>query len=176
RITQKSGEPGGESSIRIRGTISITGGNNPLFVLDGMPIDNSPLITETGVGISPTRTPRNPLNLINPDDIESVEVLKDASATAIYGARGANGVILITTKKGTSGQTKITYNYSGGVQTLARKLEVLDAMNFATIINDIRSQQGQPLLFPDIGVITNNTDWLDEVTRTGYIQNHNFNV
>ncbi|MCX6325499.1 MAG: TonB-dependent receptor [Bacteroidia bacterium] len=176
RITQNSGEPGGESSIRIRGTSSITGGNNPLFVLDGMPIDNSPLITETGVGISPTRTSRNPLNLINPDDIESVEVLKDASATAIYGARGANGVILITTKKGTSGQTKITYNYSGGVQTLARKLEVLDALNFATIINDICSQQGQSLLFPDIGAITNNTDWLDEVTRTGYIQNHNFNV
>ena len=100
QITQSSGEPGGGINVRIRGTSSVFGGNNPLFVIDGVPLagDNTSSGGDaSGVGRQPAK---NPLNFLNPEDIASIDILKDASATAIYGSRGANGVVLITTKKG----------------------------------------------------------------------------
>ena len=100
-VVQSSSEPGGGVSIRVRGSSSINAGNSPLYVVDGLPLDNGNVTP--GSGIVPNRTPRTPLNTLNPGDIESIEVLKDASATAIYGSRGAKGVVLITTKKGSKG-------------------------------------------------------------------------
>ena len=101
QVTQTNGEPGAGFNVRIRGGTSINASNEPLYVIDGVPIDNG--ATEPGGGNVSNSAPRNPLNLINPNDIESMTVLKDASATAIYGSRGANGVILIETKSGTAG-------------------------------------------------------------------------
>ncbi|MBV6643112.1 MAG: TonB-dependent receptor plug domain-containing protein, partial [Cyclobacteriaceae bacterium] len=94
-----SAEPGGGISIQIRGSGSINAGTAPLYVIDGLPIDNGSPVTGGGSGFDNARKPRNPLSTLNPADVESIEILKDASATAIYGARGANGVILITQKK-----------------------------------------------------------------------------
>lgn len=96
---QSSGEPGGGISVNVRGVGSVNAGNSPLYVVDGFPIDNSATVGGTGANFTGMKSARNPLNAINPDDIASIEVLKDASATAIYGSRGANGVVLITTKK-----------------------------------------------------------------------------
>ncbi len=116
QITQSSSEPGGGMSIRIRGASSINASNEPLYVVDGFPIDNSPSLsagdatTFSIVNTGTNNTPKNPLNSINPADIQSIEILKDASATAIYGSRGANGVVLITTKKGNGEKMSVNYN------------------------------------------------------------------
>ena len=103
QVTQASNEPGGGLSIRIRGASSVNAGNEPLYVIDGLPIDNSEGITGSGTSavaeVGANLNAKNPLNALNPNDIQSIEILKDASATAIYGSRGANGVVLITTKK-----------------------------------------------------------------------------
>ena len=108
QITQSSAEPGGGVSIRIRGAGSINAGNEPLYVIDGLPIDNTPAVNTTA-GFNGNPPARNPLNSLNPSDIESIDILKDASATAIYGSRGANGVILITTKSGVEGKLTATH-------------------------------------------------------------------
>lgn len=176
QVSQNSAEPGGSMNVRIRGAGSINAGNEPLYVIDGMPIDNSPVITGTGAGVTPNRNMRNPLNMINPSDIESIEVLKDASATAIYGSRGANGVIMITTKKGSNKKTMVTYDVAGSVQEMARKVDVLSATEFATVVNDIAVAEGDEPLYDLSQINDDGTDWLDEVTRTGYIQNHNLSV
>src|SRR5215213_3673440 len=117
-VTSSSGEPGAPMGITIRGPGGVRTGSTPLFVVDGLPLDNS----STGGG--------DPLNFINPQDIESMDVLKDASATAIYGARGANGVIIITTKRGKTGVSKLGFSTGVGFSTLARKLPVLTASEF----------------------------------------------
>lgn len=109
-VVQNSSEPGGGISISIRGASSVNAGTGPLYVIDGLPIDNSSMTAGSGGNYPDSRTPTNPLAAINPNDIESIEILKDASATAIYGARGANGVIMVTTKKGKSGQMRINYD------------------------------------------------------------------
>ncbi len=112
-VSQSTGKPGAPVSIRIRGTTSINGINEPLYVIDGVPIitNASDLTSGTIQG-----SDINPLVAINPNDIESIQILKDASATAIYGARGANGVILITTKQGIKGDVQVTFNSSVGFQ------------------------------------------------------------
>ncbi len=125
QITNTSGAPGGNTSILVRGISSITGGNDPLFVIDGFPVNNS------GVG--------NPLNTINPNDIESIDVLKDASATAIYGSRGSNGVIIITTKKGKSGKTRYEINAYTGFQELAKKVPLMNAQEYAAWVTEARN-------------------------------------
>jgi TonB-dependent starch-binding outer membrane protein SusC len=102
-IQQKSGEPGSAISVQVRGITSITAGNDPLYVIDGMPVNNDAPVSGTGAFFA-TPSPRNPLNSLNPSDIASIDILKDASATAIYGSRGANGVVIITTKSGSSGR------------------------------------------------------------------------
>lgn len=130
-VISNSGQPGGATTVRIRGTSSIRSGNQPLYVIDGVPLSGSsarPNPVGNGIGSTPNT---NPINFINPSDIASVEILKDASSTAIYGSRGANGVILITTKKGTStGTPNIEANVSAGVSNILKQLEVLNASEY----------------------------------------------
>lgn len=166
QVTQSSGQPGGGVRIRIRGANSISAGNNPLFVVDGLPIDDG----SVGAGA----TARNPLNMLNPNDIESIEVLKDASASAIYGSRASNGVVIITTKKGTAGRTKVEYGTYVGIQEVSRKVGVLTAPAYMTVLNDIRRDRGEALEFKpeDIQRIGAGTDWQDAIFRQAPIQNH----
>jgi TonB-linked SusC/RagA family outer membrane protein len=171
-IVQESGEPGAASSVRIRGSSSVSAGNEPLYVIDGVPLQFSNPSAgtsgagehrgETGYGHSTSST--NPLNIINASDIESIDVLKDASATAIYGSRGANGVIIITTKnKGRSGDV-VTYNGYVGFSSVTENLPFLTADEFRKLGDD------NNLEYPDEGA---NTDWQDEIYKTAVSQNHN---
>jgi iron complex outermembrane receptor protein len=132
QITQSSGEPGAAANIRIRGTSSIRGGNQPLIVLDGVPLSNNSITpgSDNNFGGSSST---NPLNFINSADIASIDVLKDASATAIYGSRGANGVILITTKSGKSGKPQITYSSSFSFANISERLDVIEADDFGAL-------------------------------------------
>ncbi|MEO6286177.1 MAG: TonB-dependent receptor [Dyadobacter sp.] len=157
QITQSSGEPGGGINVRIRGTSSVLGGNNPLFVIDGVPLsgDNTSSGGDNqGVGRQPAK---NPLNFLNPDDIASMDILKDASATAIYGSRGANGVVLITTKRG-RGKGSLDYGYSVGISNITKKYDLLNAAEY-------KAAGGQ-----DQG---SNTDWQDLLFRTALTHQHN---
>jgi len=155
-VVGASGEPGASQDIIIRGVGSLRSGTTPLYVVDGFALDN----TNNGVA-------SNPLNFINPQDIESIEVLKDASASAIYGSRAANGVIVITTKKGAKGQTKINLSMSTGFSTLANKVDVFSADEFRKQVVAVNGN------LQDGGA---NTDWQDELTRTGVSQNVNFSM
>lgn len=172
QITQASSEPGGGVSIRIRGSASLTAGNEPLYVIDGLPIDNTP--ATPGYATTGNQAPRNPLNSLNPGDIASIEILKDASATAIYGSRGANGVILITTKKGKKGAISVDYSGYFGVQEVARRLDMLKAPDYMSFLNDLRVAQGQAPEFSqqEISAIGQGTDWQNEIFRSAPVQNH----
>ncbi len=119
-------------------------------------------------------TPRNPLNALNPNDIESVEILKDASATAIYGSRGANGVILITTKKGTKGKLNVNYAVSGAVSEVTRRVPMLNATQYMSLLNDLRADQKQQPEFSaeQIAQVGKGTYWQDKIFKKGYLQNH----
>ena len=154
-VTSATGEPGGTQGITIRGPGGLRTGSTPLFVIDGLALDNS----STGGG--------NPLNFLNPQDIEKIDVLKDASATAIYGARGANGVVLITTKKGKAGFSTVNFSSSLGISTIARPLPILSAADFRSQV----SKNGGVL--EDFGA---NTNWQDQITRTAMTQNHNLSL
>jgi len=154
-VTSASGEPGGILGITVRGPGGVRTGSTPLFVVDGLPLDNS----STGGG--------DPLNFINPQDIVSIDVLKDDSATAIYGSRGANGVILITTKRGRAGVSTLGFATSIGVSNIARALPVLTADEFRTEV---------PKLGGTLDDMKGSTNWQDEVTRTALTQNHNLTL
>lgn len=171
-VVQSSGEPGGGFSVNIRGASSINGGVSPLYVIDGVPIDNSrPVSQGSIVGFSDNRSPRNPMSSINPADIESLEILKDASATAIYGSRGANGVILITTKSGKSEKMKVSYSGSVGIQSPSSKLDLLGAADYKSVLNAL-IDAGADSEASRVGEIANGgagTDWQDEVTRKNAI-------
>lgn len=171
-VVQSSGEPGGGFSVNIRGASSINGGVSPLYVIDGVPIDNSrPVSQGSIVGFSDNRSPRNPMSSINPADIESLEILKDASATAIYGSRGANGVILITTKSGKSEKMKVSYSGSVGIQSPSGKLDLLGAADYKSVLNAL-IDAGADSEASRVGEIANGgagTDWQDEVTRKNAI-------
>jgi TonB-dependent starch-binding outer membrane protein SusC len=177
QVTQTSGQPGGGVSIRIRGGSSIQGGNEPLYVIDGFPVYNAP----AGPGIL-TGTPVNPLASINPSDIESIDILKDASATAIYGSRGANGVVIVTTRKGKADRNSITYEGTYGVQSLRKKIDVLNARDFAILRNDAfydtdpAKGKFQYLSQADIDKLGTGTDWQDAAFRTAAQQNHQLSV
>src|SRR5690606_34521494 len=142
QVYQKSGEPGSAMSVKIRGASSITAGNDRLYVIDGMPVNNLAPVTGSGAGFVATPNPRNPLNSLNPADIESIEILKDASATAIYGSRGSNGVVMITTKKGAAGKLKISYNTYFGVQKVANSLDLLNGQQYKEVLNAIIDDGG----------------------------------
>jgi len=164
-VLNTDGAPGGNTTIRVRGSNSINGGNNALIVIDGLQGGN--------------------LNSLNPNDIESIEVLKDASATAIYGAQGANGVVLITTKLGKKGKPVISYNYSYGISKLRKKLDVMNAADFARTINaSVLTRTGNgniPVpIFSDAQIQSyeknGGTDWQDVIYRTAPIQNHELSI
>ncbi len=174
QITQASNEPGGGTTVQIRGAGSVNAGSGPLYVIDGLPIENGQVISGNGTTIPGVRVPRSPMANINPADIESIEILKDASATAIYGARGANGVILVTTKKGSSGAMRVTYNGYTGIQTPKDMIEVLGAEDYMRILNDILDTPGSNV--PEAERVTEiqdgGTNWQDELLRNAVIQSH----
>lgn len=162
-ITNNSGQPGSATTVKIRGNNSVRSGNNPLYVIDGVPLDGRTPRPSIDLGRGLNRTPEaNPLIYINPNDIASVDILKDASATAIYGSRGANGVILVTTKKGASGAPKIEVNTSWGVSGMMKEIEVLTPSEYRTAIAkyNVKSDSGASV------------DALDEIVRTAVTQNY----
>ena len=168
QVTQASSAPGGGVTIRIRGSNSVNAGNEPLYVIDGFPVYSDNNTTPSGVG---ERSGGNALSSINPGDIESIEVLKDASATAIYGARGANGVILVTTKRGKSGQNRISVSSYVGVQQVRHPYDLMNNTQLAALANSF-GQGLTPAVTPYPTVPTTNTDWQKEVFKTGVVQNH----
>ncbi|MEC7263198.1 MAG: TonB-dependent receptor [Bacteroidota bacterium] len=193
QISQSSSEPGGGLSIRVRGASSINAGNEPLYVIDGFPIDNSSNLSGAGLSSSPEDatgggiaggaignniSPRNPLNSLSPSDIESIEILKDASATAIYGSRGANGVVLITTKKGKSDKMTVSYNTYAGVQSIAKTIDVLSTSEYIQFMNDVASDRGNAPIFSDsdIAAIGQGTDWQEQIFQSALLTDHNLSV
>lgn len=166
QVVVTNGLVGTAPTIRIRGSNSITSGQTPLFVVDGVPaLTGNQSGTASG----------NPLGDINPNDIESIEVLKDGAATAIYGSRAANGVVLVTTKKGKSGKPQLSFDAQTGVNQIARRYDMLDANEFVAISNEKFASGGvAPQAFP--GSNNENTDWQNEIFRTGWMQNYNLNM
>ena len=164
-ITPTNGEPGGGVSVRVRGGTSISSSNEPLYIIDGMPVQSGS--TLPGGEGETSGSQRNPLSRLNPNDIESITVLKDASATAIYGARGANGVVLITTKKGAAGRMSVDYNYQVSASSLPKKLDMLNASEYKAAV--ARFGLGNVLGNAD-------TDWQDEMFQTGIATQHNLSL
>ncbi|ASZ13328.1 TonB-dependent receptor [Chitinophaga pendula] len=180
-VSSNSGRPGGRANIRIRGFSSINIQNDPLYVIDGV------ILNVTGL-----QNGSSPIDYINPNDIASIEVLKDASSTAIYGARGANGVILVTTKRGTAGGGRLTYDADFSVGTLPRKIPVLNAREFLQVEEiayqnaqkydpvgwangkyvDPKTKRTNPLLFDAQGNPRYDTDWQKVATQNAFTQNH----
>lgn len=164
-VSQNSGTPGGEMSVRIRGVSSIGGSSQPLYVIDGIPVTtgNFAQVGYGGQGI-------NALTDLNPNNIESISVLKDAAAAAIYGARASNGVVVITTKRGAAGKTKMNFNTYYGVQEAWKHLDMLNAHDWMLYRNDLA---GTEIFSPeDINNITIDTDWQDEIFRTAPIASY----
>lgn len=181
-VSSNSGRPGGRTNIRIRGSSSLSVSNNPLYVIDGVILNAVDL-----------RNGSTPIDYINPNDIASIEVLKDASSTAIYGARGTNGVILVTTKRGTSSGGKITYDPDFSMGVLPKKLALLNAKEFLAVedlayanaqkydpvgwatgtkYTDPRTKRTNPKLFDAQGNPLYDTDWQDESFQRAFTQNH----
>lgn len=164
-VVETSGEPGAGVSLRIRGGTSIAASNEPLYVIDGIPISGAN-VTPGGSGEVGTSPPRNPLTLLNPNDIESISILKDASATAIYGSRGANGVVLITTKSGVAGQVTVDYEGTTSVANAASTFDVLSGDEFRDFLR--QNAPNSPLISE-----TANSDFNDAVFQTAVSQSHN---
>ncbi len=205
-VMQNDGSPGGGMSINIRGANSFSTSTQPLYILDGIPYDNSSMPSSEAT--SGNEQSDSPLSLLNPSDIASIEVLKDASATAIYGSRGANGVVLITTKKGLKGRAKVELSTSYSVSQITKKLDMLGAYDYANYCNEqvenSNYYDGQsnslpysgtwststgkyspsPEDFLNPGVYTNGTysdivgvaDWQDEIFQTSYKMEYNLRV
>lgn len=178
QVSQASSAPGGRVLIRVRGGNSLSSSNEPLYVVDGFPVS-------AGGSAGGNGTAQNPLATLNTADIASIEILKDASATAIYGARGANGVVLITTKRGEIGKPQVTLDVYHGVQTLAKKLDLMNAREYATLVNEARANDGQSPVFPnpnnlhyfpDISALGEGVDYQDEVFHDAPVQNYNIGV
>lgn len=169
QVTQASSAPGGGISIRVRGASSITGSSEPLYVIDGFPIDHDPEAASPGSGgVATASVPSNPLAALNPADIQSIEVLKDASATAIYGARGANGVVIITTKQGQAGRPQVTFDVYTGVQDVANRYDLLSSRELAAAMNEQAVTEGLQAPFTEsfINGLGEGTDWQDEIFRS----------
>jgi TonB-linked SusC/RagA family outer membrane protein len=178
QVSQASSAPGGRVLIRVRGGNSLSSSNEPLYVVDGFPVS-------AGGSAGGNGTAQNPLATLNTADIASIEILKDASATAIYGARGANGVVLITTKRGEIGKPQVTLDVYHGVQTLAKKLDLMNAREYATLVNEARANDGQSPVFPnpnnlyyfpDVSSLGEGVDYQDEVFHDAPVQNYNIGV
>lgn len=159
QITPNGGAPGSGSRIRIRGGASLNASNDPLIVIDGVPVDNGGIAGAT-----------NPLNLINPNDIETFTILKDPSAAAIYGSRASNGVIIITTKKGKRGKIKLNFNAQGFVQTANNLVDVLTADEVRAIVNEKGTTAQKALLGKE------STDWQDQIFQNAFAQDFNLSA
>ena len=172
QVSQASHAPGGGVNVRIRGGSSISAGNEPLYVIDGIPVynDNTESIIRSGSNLS---QPTNALSSLNLSDIENIEILKDASATGIYGARGANGVVIITTRRGKTGQSVINFESYYGVQNIQRRIPLLNTSDFVKLLNDSRLNDNDPRTGVIISSdsIGTNTDWQNEVLQQAPIQN-----
>ena len=193
QVSQSSAQPGGGVNIIIRGAGSDKAGNQPLYVIDGFPVNNSSVDPSAG---DYSAGKRDPLSTINPNDIESIEILKDAASTAIYGARAANGVILITTKRGAEGKTTVDLSYTSSVQKIGRYFDMLDAKGFMTYANILGKEQylidnNQYPYGPleqdmsryepaykerEIAKAGSGTDWWKEVTRLGLVNDVNLSI
>lgn len=162
QINQTTGKPGQGMSVRIRGQLSVSGGSDPLYVVDGFPITG-------GIGA------------INPDEIEDISVLKDAASTSLYGSRAANGVVLITTRKGVPGETNVSFNTSTGIQQVPERgrIDMMDAVEFAQFKKEYYEDQGDPVpeIFQDPSQYEGKTnDWYDALLRTAPVQNYNLTI
>ncbi len=182
QVTQNSGAPGGATSVRIRGASSLNSSNEPLYVIDGVPMSGS---SEIGgfewMGGSNGQTKVNPLASIAPSDIVSIDVLKDASACAIYGAAGANGVVLVTTRRGSAGHTNITYDGYVAWQQVTKKLDMMDLREYAVYQQQLRDEgiltgTNFDSTYSDISLLGKGTDWQDEIFRTAFMQSHQVSV
>jgi TonB-linked SusC/RagA family outer membrane protein len=169
QVTQLSGKPGAETSIRIRGTTSINAGNEPLYVIDGMLVNSNSGDMSVGVTLGPRI---GALSAINPNDIESIEILKDASATAIYGSRGANGVVIITTKRGKAGKGTVTVDSYYGLQDIAHEVKVLNAEEFANFVNDAKFNANQTPVYVNPKNLGEGTDWQGALFRQAPMANY----
>ncbi len=170
-ISLNSGKPGGATTVRVRGGTSISASNDPLYVIDGVPISTTAGVSSANIRGTGTdffdQEPTNPLMTLNPNDIESINVLKDASATAIYGSRGANGVIMITTKKGKAGKAQVTYDVSTSLANVANTLDVLTADEYRKEVIALGYEEG--IHYNDLGA---NTNWQDLIYRTALSHDH----
>jgi TonB-linked SusC/RagA family outer membrane protein len=159
QVLQNSGAPGAPITVRVRGANSLLGNNEPLYVVDGFPLTSDP-------------------NAINPNDIQSIEILKDASATAIYGSRGANGVVLITTKSGRTGRSEVTFDSYYATQKVTKMIEMMNAKQFAEVANERAANDGSPAYFTadQVNSFGEGTNWQKELFRTAPMQNHSVNA
>jgi TonB-linked SusC/RagA family outer membrane protein len=180
-VTNNSGQPGGSVSVRIRGITSLSGTNEPLYIVDGIPISGDATRRETGgaivkgyVGGNSGSVATSPLNLINPNDIETMDILKDASATAIYGSRGANGVVIITTKSGKKGTGRLTYDTYIATQDVTRLLKTMDLKQYAVQQNALANlynvRPRDEFAVPD--ALGSGTNWQDEIYKTAILKSH----
>ena len=199
-VTQNDGAPGAGLSIRIRGSNSFLGGTEPLYVIDGVPFNNnSSGSTPLSIGEDEKQT-LNAMSFLNPSDIESIDILKDASATAIYGSRGANGVVLITTRKGKSGKDKIEVNFTFGQAEVSKRIDVLSASEYAEYQNlaykNSNKYTGTNYSIPYPGIdlpdplnpgstyyakgpqdyLQDDNNWQDQIFRRGFYQNYTVNI
>jgi len=169
QVVNNTGAPGGASTVKIRGNSAVTGSGQPLYVVDGVPLDGrSPRPGLGEIGLGDNNPNNNPLNFINPSDIASIDVLKDASASAIYGSRAAYGVVLITTKRGRTGEPRIEVSSSFGVSKIMKRIEVLNAQQFREAIAYYGVSASN-----DKGADVNA---LDEILQTAFVQNYNVSV
>ncbi|GHV22413.1 SusC/RagA family TonB-linked outer membrane protein [Bacteroidia bacterium] len=199
RVTQSTAQPGAGATFRIRGETSINAGNAPLVIIDGFPVSSSPSPGgASGSYQNNAGSQDNVLEMLNPNDVESIEVLKDASATAIYGARAGHGVILVTTKRGKEGKTNVTYSGNMAVSSMASQYELMNAQEYMKTSNAWKLEKwrkdhadgayagyatpvAKPYeytpMYTDAEIANaKNTDWINEITRTGYQQSHNVSL
>ncbi|SDM05469.1 TonB-dependent receptor [Kriegella aquimaris] len=177
-IRAASNAPGGGIRIRVRGTNSINASSQPLYVVDGFPIDNGNTTPEAGGNRA---SASDPLTSISPAEIASIQVLKDASATAIYGARGANGVVIVTTKRGGIGKAKIDFEYSTSISSVRKKLDLANAEELAILTNEWAINNNQPLIYDGVNKpfpedLGEGTDWQDQIFRSAITNNYNLTV
>ncbi|WP_348798736.1 SusC/RagA family TonB-linked outer membrane protein [Flavobacterium adhaerens] len=181
QVTNNSGQPGGSVSVKIRGTTSISGTNEPLYIVDGIPISGDATNTNTGgsivtgyLGANTGNVTSSPIAFLNPNDIETMDILKDASATAIYGSRASNGVVIITTKRGKKGTGKITYDSFFSVQNVTKLLDTMTLSQYAVQQNALAAVYGVTPRdeFAVPSVLGDGTNWQDEIYKTAVMSNH----
>ena len=175
QVTQSTGQPGSSSTVKVRGNTSINAGTEPLYVIDGFPVYNDDASVNAGA-LSGAKV--NPLAGFNASDIESVDVLKDASATAIYGSRGANGVVLIMTRKSGKKESAVSYDGYYGVQQVIKKYDLLNAREWGELKNDAYAASGNPAYYDAnaLARLGEGTDWQSAIFRTSSVQSHTVSV